>query len=75
VHAQTAEEDDEHGCPHVILHEGVEEGVHLTSVLENCVEKRAKDGEDKSDRDKNTKRIHVVLIHRLGEPSFDKVVD
>jgi hypothetical protein len=54
MHTQTAEEDDEHGCPHVILHEGVEEAVHLTSILENCVEQGAKDGEDKGNRDEDT---------------------
>ena len=51
MHTYSAEEDDEHGCPHVILDEGVAKGVHLTSIFEDGVEEGPEDGEDKGHGD------------------------
>ena len=65
MHAQSTEENNKHGRPHVILHQSMTEAVHPTSVPEDGIEQGTENGEDERDSDQNTERVHVVLIDCL----------
>ena len=48
--------------------------VRVTSILEDCIDYRAENVEDKRDGDKNTKGVHITPIPALGKAAFYKVL-
>lgn len=75
MHTDATEENDQHGHPYVIFHQGVAKGVHFTTNRRIALNRGPEIAKTKATYvDQDTERIHVILINCLREPTFDKVI-